>query len=57
MIVEGSPLHEGSAVTVLVPENDETFAVSAEQEVELLAAISEADRGDLISSEQLLENL
>lgn len=38
VIVEDDPLHECSAVTMLVPENDETFAASAEQEVELLAA-------------------
>lgn len=57
VIVEGAALSEGAAVTVLVPENDETFMASAEDEARLLAAISEADRGDFVSPEQILENL
>lgn len=57
VVVAGDALSEGAAVTVLVPENDETFVVSAEEEAQLLAAISEADRGNFVSSEQILENL
>lgn len=57
VIVEGAALAEGTSVTVLVRENDETFEVTPDQEGELLRALSEADRGDLISSDQLLRNL
>ncbi len=56
-VVEGAVLSEGAAVTVLVPENDETFIASPEEEAQLLAAISEADRGEFVSPEQVLEKL
>lgn len=56
VVVEGDVLVEGAEVTVLT-HDDETFEVSAEEEDALLAAISEADRGELISSDQLLEDL
>ena len=57
VIVEGATLAEGASVTVLVRENDETFEVTPDQESELSRALSEADRGDVIASEQLLRDL
>lgn len=57
VVVEGEPLAEGSVVTVLAREDDEGFDVSPEEEAALLAAIAEADRGELISWEELREQL
>ena len=41
---EGDPLDEGSIVTVLARENDETFELSPAEVAELLLAIEEANR-------------
>jgi hypothetical protein len=45
-VVEGLPFDEGSVVTVLARERDETFELSPE-EAELLLSVTEADRGRL----------
>ena len=55
--VEGEPLAEGSIVTVLVRDEDEGFQVPSHQEAALLAAIDEADRGELIDGADLLRHL
>ena len=57
VIVEDTTLTEGASVTVLVRENDETFQVSADEEAALLRALTDAERGDFVSSEQLLKDL
>lgn len=57
VVVEGEPLEEGCTVTVLAPEQDEAFELNAEAEASLLAAIAEADRGEVITGEQLLSRL
>lgn len=57
VVVEGTALSEGAFVTVLMRENGEIFEVAAEEEAELLRAIADADRDDVVSSEQVLENL
>ena len=57
IVVEGEPLEEGCTVTVLAPEQDEVFELDAEAEASLLAAIAEADRGEVITDEQLLSRL
>lgn len=54
IVIEGEPLEEGSTVTVLAPEQDETFVLDSQAETALLAAMAEADRGDVITGEQLL---
>jgi hypothetical protein len=41
----------------ILDENEETFEVTPEEEAALLRAIAEADRGDVISAEQVLEDL
>ena len=41
----------------ILGENEETFEVTPEEAAALLRAIAEADRGEFISAEQLLENL
>jgi hypothetical protein len=57
VVVEGVPLVEGSFVTVLSRAPDEPFTLSAQDEEELLAAMAEIERGEFVSSEQLLESL
>ena len=48
---------EGMVVTILAPENLGTFTLGPEAEAALLASIEEADRGEMISGEELLREL
>ena len=57
IVVDGDALIEGATVTILANDETETFDVSPEQEEELLAAIGEADRGELVSPEQVLNDI
>jgi hypothetical protein len=57
VVVEGVPLVEGSVVAVLSREPDESFALSPEDEDELLAAVAEIERGEFVSADVLLESL
>lgn len=57
VILEGEPLAEGSVVTVVAREDDESFEVSAEEEAALLEAIAQADRGQVVSWEALRAQL
>jgi hypothetical protein len=57
VVVEGEPLPEGTVVTILAREADETFEVSPELEAELAASIAEADRGETIAADELIDRL
>jgi hypothetical protein len=57
VVLEGEPLAEGSVVTVVATEDDEAFDVSPEEERALLAAIAQAERGQVVSWEELREQL
>ena len=57
VIVEGFPLKEGSLVAVLARGADEPFRLSAADEEELLSAMTEIERGEFITLEQLLESI
>ncbi len=57
VIVEGDPLPEGAIVTILAREAEETFEVPPELEAELLESIAQAERGETISVEEVLERL
>ena len=57
IIVEGEALPDGSIVTVLAREADETFELDAAAENELLISLAAADRGELISAEMVLERV
>ena len=57
VVVEGASLPEGTIVAILARDSDETFDVPADLEAELQASIAEADRGDTITSEELLARL
>jgi hypothetical protein len=55
--IDTKDLPNGTTVTVLAHEGDETFELDATQEAELLVAIAEADRGELISAPELLQKI
>ena len=57
VVVEGDPLPEGTIVTILAREADETFEVPPELEAELLESIAQAERGETISAEEMFERL
>ncbi len=57
VVVEGEPWAEGSVVTVVARDDEQTFEVSADEERALLEAIAQADRGQVVSWEVLRERL
>ena len=57
VVVEGEALQEGATVTVLAPDNDESFELSAEEEGELLAALEEANAGRLVDGTEVLREI
>jgi len=57
VIIEGEPLPEGSIVTILTREADETFELDATAEAELLASIAQAERGELEPAQRVLRSL
>ena len=57
VVLEGEPLAEGSVVTVVAREDNDTFDVDPEEERALMAAIAQADRGQVVSWEELREQL
>jgi hypothetical protein len=54
---ESVQLTEGSRVTVIAGEADAPFDLTAAEEAELAESIAEADRGDVISANELLGRL
>lgn len=54
VVIDGEFLEEGESVTVLASDGDNGFALSPEDEAEILLSIAEADRGETISAEELL---
>ena len=50
-------LPEGTLVTVIAREGDETFEVDAETEKKLRDAIAECERGETIPLERLLSEM
>ncbi len=55
--LDSQNLPEGATVTVLAQEGDETFELDATQEAQLLAAIAEAERGELVSASEVLQQI
>jgi hypothetical protein len=55
-VPEGS-FREGDTVTILVPEDQEGFRLSTEEQDLLLASIAQADRGEVVDGWQLLDEL
>ena len=57
IVVDGDPLPDGTMVTVLAREGDESFELDAAAEAELLESMAEGDRGETIPSEEVLRTL
>ncbi len=57
VVVEGESLAEGTKVTVVLREDEESFDLTPEEEEELLASIAEIERGEYITADELLERL
>lgn len=57
IVIDGEPLPEGTTVTVLTREGDESFALDATAEAELVESIAEANRGDVVPAEDVLRAL
>ena len=55
--LEDAELPEGSAVTVLFSEGDETFEADPETERMLLESIAQCERGQTVPIERVLEEL
>jgi hypothetical protein len=53
IVVDGEKLEEGTKVTVLAKEDDETFQLSPQDEADLLVAIDQANCGDVVSGDEL----
>lgn len=57
VVLEGVSLEEGASVTVLAKDDEVGFALTPEQEEDLLLSIAEADRGETVSAEEVLASL
>lgn len=57
IVVDGDPLPEGTTVTVLAREGDESFVLDGPAEAELLQSMAEGDRGDVVPAEDVLRAL
>ena len=57
VVLEGEPLIEGSVVTVIATDDNETFGVSPEEERALQVATAQAERGDVVSWDELCRRL
>jgi hypothetical protein len=54
---EGVTLPEGSRVTVIADQHEAPFKLTAADEAELAESIAEADRGEVISADEVLRRL
>lgn len=57
IVVDGDPLPEGTVVTVLARDGDESFVLDPGEEAELLESVAEADRGDVVPAADVLRAL
>lgn len=55
--VPAGSLPEGAAVTLLIPESEEGFTLSTEEQALLLVAIGQAERGEVVDGWKLLDEL
>ncbi len=57
IVVAGEPLPEGTIVAILAREAHEMFEVPPELEAELLESIAQADSGDTLPADEVLQRL
>ena len=55
--IDSKDLPDETTVTLLAHEGDEAFELDAAQETALLAAIAEAERGELVDLSELLQQI
>ena len=55
--IESGSLPEGAKVTILAHENGEIFEIDPDGEANLLAAIAEAERGEVVDPAELFEQI
>jgi hypothetical protein len=55
--LDGDSLEEGATVTVLVPEPDETFTLTPDEEVTLEESLKQAARGEFVDADALIREL
>jgi len=55
--VDSAALPEGTKVTVLAREGEESFELGPEDEAALLAAIAEAERGETVGAAEVLRKI
>jgi hypothetical protein len=55
--IDDERVPEGTTVTILAPEDGEVFEATPDEEARLLAAIAEAESGDVIGASELLERI
>jgi hypothetical protein len=48
VVIEGAPFEDGASVIVIAADDAETFELGPEDEAALLAAIAEANRGEVV---------
>ena len=57
VVVDGAPFEEGAEVTVIAADAVETFELGPEDEAALLAAITEANGGEVVDGVELVGKL
>lgn len=55
--IEAGSLPEGATVTILATEDGEVFELNSSDEAMILAAIAEAERGELINASDVLRQI
>ncbi|MDX6559988.1 MAG: hypothetical protein QOF72_3037 [Blastocatellia bacterium] len=55
--VEPGSLPEGATVTILATEDGEVFELNSSDEAMMLAAIAEAERGEVINASEVLRQI
>lgn len=57
VVIDGDPLPEGSVVTVIAPDSNETFTVPPDLESELKESLAQAARDEAIPIEEVIRRL
>lgn len=57
VVVDGESLAEGSRVTILVADDQSRFDLAPEDVALLRESIAQADRGEVVDGERLLEEI
>jgi hypothetical protein len=55
--VEAGSLPEGATVTILATEDGEVFELDLSDEAKILAAIGEAERGEVVNASEVLQQI